>query len=160
AHWPGVTATRIAILGFSAGDALAVRAAADPRIRDSVAAVVSFGGYFDAQTLLTDVGQRGQLVDGHFQPWTPNPLPPQGLANTLAPTLPPNEGQQLANAFALNGTPLTPVQVANLSPPGAAAYHLLSGDQPERAQANVAALSPEMHDLLAALSPSTMLGSV
>jgi dienelactone hydrolase len=159
-HWPGVTPTRIGILGFSAGDALACLAAADPRIRDTVAFVTSFGGYFNAETLLTDVGQRGQLVDGRFQSWKPNGLPLQVLANSIASTLPSDQASLLADAFALNATPLTPAQIASFSPPAAAAYHLLAGDEPQRVQDNVVALSPDMHALLAALSPSAVVTRV
>ena len=155
AHWPGVTTGRVGIIGFSVGDALACLAAADPRIRQSVAFVTSFGGFFDAETLLLDVGRRAQQVGGHLQSWTPNPLTLQVLANTIAETLPPDQASLLTNAFALGGAPLTPQQMAVLSPPAAAAYHVLLGDEPEQTTANVAALSPQMRALLATLSPRT-----
>jgi dienelactone hydrolase len=159
-RWPGVLANRIGILGFSAGDALACLAAADPRIRDTVAFVTSFGGYYNADSLLVDVGRRAQMVDGQLQAWTPNPLPLQVLANTIARTLPPDQASTLANAFLLGAPPLTSQQLASLSPPAAAAYHVLEGDQREQAQANVAALSPEMHALLDSLSPSEVVPHV
>ena len=40
--------TRIGLAGFSVGGALSIVAAADPRIRDDVRLVYSFGGYYDA----------------------------------------------------------------------------------------------------------------
>ena len=38
--------------------------------------------------------------------------------------------------------------MAALSPPAVAAYHLLEGDEPGQAEANIAALSPQMADLV------------
>jgi len=57
-------------------------------------------------------------------------------------------------------SPLSDDQVAQLTPSTQAAYHLLAGDQPDQAAANVAALSPEMHTLLAALSPSSVVQDI
>lgn len=160
ARWPGVTAGRVGILGFSAGDALACLAAADPRIRQSVAFVASFGGFFDAESLLADVGRRAQVVNGRSQTWTPNPLTLQVLANTMATALPSDQASLLTSAFELGGSPLTPRQIADLSPPAVAAYHLLQGDEPEQTADNVAALSPQMRALLSALSPRTVLAEM
>jgi dipeptidyl aminopeptidase/acylaminoacyl peptidase len=39
-------------------------------------------------------------------------------------------------------------------------YHLLYGDQPDQVEANIAALPPASHDLLRALSPSSVVDSL
>ena len=160
AHWPGVGANRIGIVGFSAGDALACFAAADPRIRDQVAFITLFGGYFNATTLLHDVGRRALTVDGHIQPWQPQYVPIQVLANVIAPLLPPSEGSRLVNALAPGGTALTPADLAQLSPDTVASYHLLAGDTPDRVDANIAALSPGIHSVLNELSPSRVIDQI
>jgi acetyl esterase/lipase len=160
ARWPGVTPERVGILGFSAGGALATIAATDPRIRDRVAFIALFGGYFDATTLLGDFGRRGQVVDGMLQPWQPQDVPVQVLSHVIADTLPAAEGQVLSNAFLSPITPLPDNQVAQLSPPAQAAYHLLEGDQPGRVEANLATLSPQMQNLLTQLSPKTYLTGI
>lgn len=157
---PGVDPRRIGILGFSAGGALANIAATDPRIHDRLAYITNFGGYYDALTLLRDFGRRALDVDGTLQSWRPQDVPVQVLANTMADTLPYDEGQILSNAFASPIQPLPPDQLARLSPTGQAAYHLLAGDQPAQAEANLAALSPAMRDLLVRLSPKTYLPNV
>lgn len=159
-HWPGVGANRVGILGFSAGGALACLAAADPRIRDSLAFITLFGGYYDATTLLHDFGRRALMVDGKLVPWQPNIVPVQVLANTMADTLPPHEANVLTGAFAEGAPPLTQAELAALSPETVAAYHLLKGDQPNSVNANIAALSPAMRQLLAALSPRSVVGHI
>ena len=160
AHWPGVGANRIGIIGFSAGGALACFAAADPRIRDQVAFILLFGGYFNATTLLRDVGRRALTVDGYTQPWQPQYVPIQVLTNVIVPVLPASEGTRVVNALAPGGITLTPTDLAQLSPDTVAAYHLLAGDEPARVDANIAALSPTIHAVLNELSPSRVIDQI
>jgi pimeloyl-ACP methyl ester carboxylesterase len=160
AHWPDVGADRVGIVCFSAGGTLGSLAAADPRIRDRGTFLVLFGGYFNVTTLLRDFGRRALIVDGQALPWHPRETSLRVLANTFASTLPPSEGARLAKAFAPGGAPLTDAELAQLSPPAAAAYHLLAGDQPERVEENLAALSPSMRVLSRELSPSTVVGQI
>jgi acetyl esterase/lipase len=157
---PGVGKDRVGIVGFSAAGALACLAAIDPRIRGSLAFITLFGSYFDATTLLRDFGRRAIEVNGKVQAWSPNIVPLQVLANTFAGTLPAGEGAILMNAFANGVTPLSPSDLAQLSPPAVAAYHLLEGDEPGQVDANIAALSPQMHALFGALSPSAIVGQI
>ncbi|HEX8037422.1 MAG TPA: hypothetical protein VF510_26435 [Ktedonobacterales bacterium] len=160
ARWPGVGAGRIGIVGFSAGGTLGFLAAADPRMRDTVSFITIFGGYYDATTLLRDFGRRALLVDGQLHKWTPDPVPLLVLGNAIADTLPPKEASLLRSADWSNAAPLDANQVAQLSPPAQAAYHLLTGDEPNAADANIAALSPQMHTLLRTLSPSAVISQV
>jgi pimeloyl-ACP methyl ester carboxylesterase len=150
----------VGIVGFSAGGALASLAAAEPQMRGRIAFLTFFGGYFNADSLLEDFGQRALVADGKAQRWSPNPVPLLVLANTIATTLPAQEGSLLTSAFQNGVSPLSAAQLAQLSAPAQAAYHLLAGDQPDQASANVAALSPEMHTLLAALSPSSVVSDI
>ncbi len=159
-RWPGVGANRIGIIGFSAGGALACFAAADPRIRDQVAFILLFGGYFNVTSLLRNVGRRALTVDGREQPWQPQYVSIQVLANVIAPMLPPSEGARLVNALAPGGTALTPADLAQLSPDTVASYHLLAGDEPAMVDANIAALSPNIHALLNELSPSSVIDQI
>jgi acetyl esterase/lipase len=160
ARRPDVDPREIGLVGFSAGNALACFAAADPRIRQQVAFVFSFGGFFDATTLLEAIATHSLTVDGRRQPWTPYYVPLQALAHTLATILPPAQGALLRQAFNQNGKPLTPAQLARLSPPVLAAYHLLEGDQPTRVAQNMAALTPQMRTLLYQLSPISVVEDI
>ncbi len=152
--WPGVGPNRISLIGFSAGDALASIAASDPRIRDRITSMTIFGGIYNAETVLQAIGRRALSVDGALVPWTPDPIPLLTLARTFGTVLPPSDNKFLRETFALNG-PQRPKQadVDALSPPALAAYHLLAGDQPAQVDANIAALSPAMKQLMQALSP-------
>ena len=83
------------------------------------------------------------------------------LANTIAGTLSASEGEKLMAAFdTSHPTPLTSAQVAQLSPPAAAAYRLLAGDQRDQAQRNLDPLSPAMQQLLQQLSPSSVVSQI
>lgn len=160
-HWPGVGATRVGIVGLSAGNAPASLAAADPRIQHQVAFLTFFGGFFNARDLLADIGRRALIVNGELETWLPNQVPLHVLANTIAGTLSPREGAELMAAFDTNHPiPLTSAQVAQLSPPAAAAYHVLAGDQPDQVERNLNALSPEMQQLPQQLSPSSVVSQI
>lgn len=157
-HYPGVNGRRVGIVGLSAGGSLGILAAADPRIRDSLAFALSFGGYYDATSMLRDLGRRALDVNGALVPWNPDPVPIQALANTIAQTLSDSDRQLLLSGFnTVNGVELTTSDQDRLSPAGQAAYHLLTGDQPTHVDANLAALPPEAHTLLASLSPSAIV---
>ena len=165
--WPGVGSDRIGILGISAGDALGCLAAADPRLQGKLAFLTLFGGYYDATSLLRDVGRRALEVDGKLVPWRPQDVPIYTLAHSVAVTLPPNDAARIRLALGLfgsalgaNGQPLDSATLAEMSPGAVAAYHLLYGDQPDQVEANIAALPPTSHDLLRALSPSSVVDSL
>ena len=106
--------------------------------------------------MLGDVGRRAQTVDGKPRAWQPNAVTLQVLANTIATDLPSFDAVRLTDAFSTDPfTPLADLEVDDLSPPGAAAYHLLAGDAPSDVDANVAAVTQAMAPLLDGLSPST-----
>ncbi|HKD73983.1 MAG TPA: hypothetical protein VKB76_00755, partial [Ktedonobacterales bacterium] len=157
--WPGVGAGKIGILGFSAGSVLACLAAADPRVRDQIAFLTLFGGLFNGIDLLRDIGRRAIDVNGKLRPWHTDPVPLQVLANTVSGDLTADEANLITNSFNTQ-TPLTSDEIAHLSANGAAAYHLLEGDEPAQVESNLAQLSPAIHALLDSLSPSTVAGSI
>ncbi|HEY7985275.1 MAG TPA: hypothetical protein VID73_13945 [Ktedonobacterales bacterium] len=161
ARWRGVGADRVGIVGFSAGGPLACVSAVDARIRDRVAFIVQFGGFYDVRALLRDIGRQSLLVDGRPRPWQPQSVARDVLANVLAHALPAADAARLQVAFAFqDAVPLTPDDVAALSPDGLAAYHLLAGDDPARVDANIATLQPKAGDLLDSLSPSAVVSQL
>ncbi len=151
---------RIGIIGFSAGATLACLAAADPRIRDQLAFITLFGGYFDATTLLRIFGQRGFTVDGRFHPWQPYYVSTQVLANAFKDLVTADENSLFQQAFIQYGTPLSPAEQQRLSPTVLAAYHLLAGDEPEQVEQHMATLTPQMRLRLHELSPASVIDRI
>ncbi len=161
-RWPGVDPHRIGIIAFSAGVTPACVGAADPRIRDSVAFLAVFGGYFDATSLLGTIGRRAQVIDGHTQPWHPDATPLYALVSTVSSLLLPTDNTLLRKAFSVDkiGPPLTAQQQAQLSPDATAVYHLLEGDEPSNVDRNLTALSPQMKELLMQVSPASVIDQI
>ncbi len=154
ARWPGVNPRAIGFIGLSAGGSALTLAAADAHLRDRVASLTLFGCFYDAADYLRDVGRRALLVSGRIEPWQPDIVPLQVLADSLTPTLPPSEGAIIQQSFSPAFAPLPASEVALFSSESRAVYHLLAGDEPGQVDANMAALSPAIISTLAALSPS------
>lgn len=161
-RWPGVDPQRIGIIAYSAGVTPACLGAADPRIRDRVAFLAIFGGYFDATSMLGTFGRRAQFIDGHMQPWQPDSTPLYALISTVSSLLSPTDNTLLRKAFPVDkiGPPLTAQQQAQLSPDAAAFYHLLEGDEPGNVDRNFNALSPQMKALLIQVSPMLVFDQI
>ncbi len=110
------------------------------------------------------MGSRALDVDGTLVPWQPNTVPIVTLANSVAPDAPARRYRghlsSLGDETTFQLHPLTDQQLAALTPGGAAVYHLLLGDQPDRVQANIDALPPSAASLLQALSPSSVVDQI
>src|SRR5260370_13392648 len=160
AHLPGMEGRRIGLISFSAGVPLACFGAADPRIRDQVAYVAVFGGYFNTKSVLRAFGRRAIEADGKTEHWQPTAVPLLVLTNLITKAFTPDERSLITKALATNGTPLTPAQVAQLSPSAQAAYQLLTGSAPDKVEAIIAALPPTIQAELNELSPSSVIAQV
>lgn len=158
-HLPAMQHSRSGIIAFSGGVSLASFAAADARIRAQVAFVAFFGGYFNTANLIRAFGRRAIDIDGKLEAWHPNIVPLQTVANTITQTLTANEQYLITNAINTN-TLLLPDEIDSLSPAAQTVYHLLMGDQPERVDANLAALPPMIHALLYELSPERVIQQI
>lgn len=157
---PGVDPHRVGFIGFSGGTVLACLASADARIRSQVAFMALFGSPFNIAEVLRDAG-RGYVIDnGQKVPYHPYPFAQQVLATVMADELPYDDAQTLTSAFSISFTPLSDPDTAFSTPGGAAAYHLLAGDDPARVEQYLAALPPAMQTLLKQLSPSEYLSQI
>ena len=162
-HWPGVNPQHIGIITFSVGSLLAYEAAADPSIRDKVAFLGILGGYADVTTLLRSIGTHSQIVNGQAQRWEPISTTAYAFYRSVRNLFSPSDQKLLQQAFPYTAKfppPLPAAKVVQLSPVGAAYYHLLEGDQPGNVDRNLAALSPSLKALFSQLSPLSVISQV
>jgi hypothetical protein len=157
---PSMKGNRASIISFSAGVPFACFAAADPRIRDQVASVTVFGGYFQTVNVLRAFGHRSIIVDGRSEAWEPAAVPLEVLTNVITKAFTFDEQTSIRNAILGSGPRLSSSDLEKLSPPARAAYHLLAGDDPGEVDANIALLPPSIHMELTALSPSQIVGQI
>lgn len=152
---------RIGLIGFSYGAGPTIIAAADPRVRDHVRFVVSFGGYYDLLNVVTFVTTghyefrdvRGWTVPNEYTRWiflryNLELIPSQRDRDVL---------REIAEAKAKNPTVEAGPLAATLGPEGRAAYDLLVNRQPERVADLVAALGPRVRQQIQFLSPSRVI---
>lgn len=162
-HWPGVNPQHIGIITFSVGSLSAYEAAADPHIRDKIAFLAILGGYANISSLLHVVGTRSQTINGKTERWEPIATTAYVLYRSVSYLFSPSDQKLLQEAFPLTTSfppPLPAAKVAQLSPVGAAYYHLLEGDQPAKVNQNIAALPPSMEILFTQLSPLSIINQV
>lgn len=162
-HWPGVNPQHIGIITFSVGSLSVYVAAGDPRIRDKVRFLGILGGYADVTSLLRVVGARSQTINGQTQRWEPIATTAYVLYQSVSNLFSPSDQQLLQEAFPLTPSfppPLPAAKVAQLSPTGAAYYHLLEGDQPGNVDQNLAALPPALKAKLSELSPISYISQI
>jgi pimeloyl-ACP methyl ester carboxylesterase len=158
---PGVDKDHVGMLAFSAGVPLISFAAADPRISAQVAFVAADGGYFDTETTLRAFARRAIDIDGKTEHWEPISVAMHVMANIITRDLPQAERDRIRLALAeIKPQPMTPAEVAALSPQGHAAYMLLTGGEPEKVDQNIAQLSPATQALLDQLSPKQVLAQI
>jgi len=146
---PDVEADRVGLTGFSVGAGLVSVAAADPRIRDRVAAVEAFGGYFDTEDLVFAVTTSTIRVGDELRPWAPDPLSVSVVRTNLIAAI-PEEGQRTAVVAALQGDPAAP---SRLGEHARAVYDVLMNTDPERAPVLYARLPASQRAALFSVSP-------
>jgi acetyl esterase/lipase len=101
---PEVDPTRIGYVALSVGAGLVLCAVADARIRDRVAVVAAFGGYYDARTLFAAIASHTrELPDGTRVSWEPDPLAKRVILDALINTLPDEAERSRLNRILITG---------------------------------------------------------
>lgn len=152
---PEVDRERIGILGFSVGAGLALCAAADPRVRDDVAFVHSFGGYYDAASVLSAVTTKQVIVNGKTEPWVPDPLAATLFQHALLATV-ENETERVQLQTALAGDAEPP---DTLSQRGRTLLALYENQDPRETQ-RILAGDPDLVGWLQEISPAAVLEDI
>ena len=157
---PEVTPKRIGFFGASVGGSLALVAAADPRIRDDIAQVVSVGGYFDALQTFAAIATHRIVYDGINQAWTPDPHAEDVVAQQMIDIVDNPHDRDLLTQWFINGDPRNPAQLATLSPVGQTSYDFLTNRNPADVQAIIDRLPARAVRELDYLSPRTSIANV
>jgi hypothetical protein len=156
---PAVDAGRVGLAGFSVGGALSTVAAADPRIRDQVRLVYSFGAYYDALSVLGAISDHTVQADGELRPWTPHPWSVHVFVEQIVRQMADSPERDYFLAWLADaesaGPPPDP-----LSPIGTMLYRLLTeGERVDGAQL-LAALPPTTRDTFRLLSPAATVADL
>ncbi|GCE28621.1 hypothetical protein KDA_41050 [Dictyobacter alpinus] len=158
--WPGMQGRRSGMISFSGGVPLTCFAAADPRIRDQVAYIAAFGGYFDTRTLIQTFGRRSITIDGKRESWQPIDVPIEVLTNMTTENFAASEQDTLRTALAPKAQPLSSGELATLSIGAQDVYHLLKGDTPAQVDSLMRSLPPDLQQLLDQLSPRRVIKDI
>lgn len=154
----------LGILGFSFGAGPALLAAADPALRDRVALVGSFGGYWDLAHVITfittgwyeDAGRWRRGRQEEYNRWK--------LLAALTPyVIEPEERERLQRLVELKlANPGSDVkgEAAGLRGEGRALLALVENRERERVQPLMDALPPTIPDQLRRLSPRSRISEV
>lgn len=156
-----VSSGRIGLIGFSYGAGPTLIAAADPRVRDRVQFVVSFGGYYDLLNVISFVttgyyefgAVRGRTVPNEYSRWI-------FLRYNLELIPDPRDREilkEIAEAKAKNPAVEAGPLAGTLRPEGRAAYELLVNRDPHRVPGLVQALGPGIRQQIRFLSPSRVI---
>ena len=147
---PSIAPGHIGYGGFCVGSSLALLAAEDERIRERVALVNVFGGYYDLPGYIRAIAARSAEYSGREYPWRPAADTDTLLAkNVLAYLDSPSDAAALrAHLTGDNATPPA------LSAAGRWALALLSAGEPQAVDALMAQLPAGYDVRLRAMSPS------
>ena len=172
---------RVGMGGFCVGGSISVIAASDPRINDAVRFVSSFGGYYDAYDLLKQIASNRSIYKQTVEPWEPDALVEDVLANQLIEGLQDGRDKELLSGIFLDisgglkkGATMLDASdesqgLSELSKRGNAVNRILEsvaahGDQDRlalnEAEAYMQELPSRFLDELWRLSPSTSIGNL
>ncbi len=151
---------RVGMAGFCVGASMVLVAAADPRIRDEVSFVNSFGGYYDIYDLLAQIGARTSFYDDVEEPWEPSDQTRDVFTTELMEGLGDPQERAMVEELLAQDTEASSQQLEDLSPMGRVVYRLLRGTTLEEARRLVETLPPAKLELLARVSPSVRIGDL
>ena len=151
---------RVGLGGFCVGSSLAAVAAQDPEIRDDIAFINFFGGYFDAMDLMASISSSTRFGDYGRQPWEPSDLATSVLRGHLVELIPLESDKSLIEQILSGQDSLTKNQVGDLSEEGKRVYKLLTGTSLLEARELINQLPEEFQDDMRAVSPASNVGDI
>ena len=157
---PYVKPDKIGYIGVSVGAPLAMLAAADTRINEDVAYVVSFGGYYDATDVLGAITTGVFFDDGKAVTWEPRRHAVKVISKQIIARLADASDRTILYRIIIDRRPQQPDDLTRLTPEGRAAYDLLTNRDPARSGELLARLPPAPRQALEALSPAGRLDTL
>lgn len=159
-----MTSGPLGILGFSFGAGPALLAAADPEIRDRVALVGSFGGYWDLTHVIIFITTGWYEEDGQWRRAQQQEYNRWKLLAALTPYLAePEERRRLQRLVELKlADPGADIarEASDLRNEGKTLLALVQNRERERVPQLLGALPPGIKDQLRRLSPANRIGEV
>lgn len=152
---PFVDPSRVGMGGFCVGSSLLAVAAAEAPIRNEVAFLHFFSGYYNARDFLAEYASRTAFLNGHTRSWVPDPLVGQVFSHLLIENLPNATDRAVLQSHFLNGQSISNAEIQSLSGDGQTVYKLLSGVPLEEARKLVAELPSNELQEMDFLSPSS-----
>lgn len=153
-----------AVLGFSFGAGPTLLAAADPAIRDQIALVGSFGGYWDLTNVIRFITTGWFEEDGEWRQAAPQSYNRWKLLAALVPYVnDPGERarlQRVVDRKLANPDEDVRVELGKLGVEGWRLLALVENRQRDRMADLLASLAPAMRERFQRLSPSTAIGGV
>jgi len=149
---PYVKPDKIGYFGVSVGSPLAVLAAADGRINEDVAFVVSFGGYYDTFDLLASVTTGVISYNGHEESWEPKWHTVKVMSKQVIARLDDEKDREMLTRMLVDEEPEATDGRARLSAEGRAAYDLLTNSDPSRVAELIDRLPAAAREWLRSLS--------
>lgn len=153
---PEVDGRRIGLAGFSVGGALSTVAAADPRIRDEVRLVYSFGAYYDAFSVLDAIADHQVEYGSAVLPWTPHPWSVHVFAEQIIYTMPEGPERDYLTALLRDEGAARPPPWP-LTALGEQVYALLTGERPVDGATLRALLPAATQEVFWRLSPAAVV---
>ena len=156
---------RVGMAGFSVGGSFIMVAAANPRIRDDVAFVNSFGAYYDAREFFIQIASNTKFSsgpgDGKTEPWAVDTLTRRIFVNEIIQVVDdPAERELLTRRFvegAAGDAEVSDADLAGLSEGADISRRLLEGTTPENAAALFDRMPADFRRGLEDISPSVHL---
>ena len=151
---------RVGMGGFSVGASFAMVAAADPRIRDDVVFVSSFGGYYDMRDVILQIASRSRFYRGQQEPWEVDRLTWLVFANELIESLDDPAERRLFTRRFVRDEPVSDEELEGLSSQAQIVRRLLEGTTLEEAEALFQRLPNDFRQEMARVSPSAYISNI
>ncbi len=150
--------------GFCISASLALSAAEDPSISDSVAVVSVWGGYYHIRDLVHDVVTETNTYNGRVTPWKPAPNVRPVIEHNLVNSLAHSRDRELLKEYLKERDQgdkgLAEELKEELSPEGQAVYDLLMNQDPQGTSKLWKVLNPQALENFSRVSPGTHIDRV